>query len=276
MIPTPKTNEEWASLISQTKSSLPPTIQTTGYPPPPPSSIPATIDHTLLSLSATESQIDMLCAEAHENGFAAVCVRLKHVARAVESLGPASAVRVACVVGFHEGTYSSAEKAAEATEAVRLGATELDMVINYPLLLDGRFTDVYRDIVAVRNAAADNKPVLLKVILETSQLSSDRIVAGCVLSGLAGADFVKTSTGFNGPGASVENVALMRAAVDALSTHGIKLKVKASGGVRTAGDCVKMIRAGADRIGASAGMKIVSELAGGGSPPMEAPPPGAY
>ncbi|PGH15259.1 deoxyribose-phosphate aldolase [Polytolypa hystricis UAMH7299] len=255
----PTTNEEWSSLISKTSSSLP-HLQTSLYPSPDPSAIANTIDHTQLSLSATASQIDTLCAEAREHKFATVCVRANYVARAVENLRGTS-VGVACVVGFHEGTYPTAEKVAQARDAVQNGATELDMVIDYPLLKEGKYTDVFEDVLAVRNAA-EKGVVGLKVILETSQLSSDEIVAGSVISCLAGADFVKTSTGFNGAGASVENVALMRAVCEAI---GKGTKVKASGGVRTAEDCVKMIRAGAERIGASAGVKIVSGPSGEGN-----------
>jgi deoxyribose-phosphate aldolase len=134
------------------------------------------------------------------------------------------------------------------------------MVMNYPWLQAGRYGEVYADIVAVReaaSAAAIEGPITLKVILETSQLSHDQIVAGCVISCLAGADFVKTSTGFNGAGANPENVALMRAVVETVKKG---VKIKASGGVRTAEDCLKMLRAGAERIGASAGVNIVKEL----------------
>ncbi|KAJ9236413.1 hypothetical protein DTO169E5_5685 [Paecilomyces variotii] len=249
------TNAEWAATISSVKDSLPATF--TNRPAPSLSSIPGTIDHTLLGLSATESEIDTLCEEAKEYNFATVCVRVNHVRRAVENLKDTPEVCVAAVVGFHEGTYRTAEKVDEALEAVRQGASELDMVLNYPLLKEGKFVDVYEDILAVRKAAPS--PIRLKVILETSQLDRDQIIAGSVISCLAGADFVKTSTGFNGSGASVEIVSLMRATVDAL---GKGCKVKASGGVRTAEDCVRMLQAGADRIGASAGVKIAKQLAG--------------
>ncbi|KAL1851885.1 hypothetical protein Plec18170_006188 [Paecilomyces lecythidis] len=254
----PTTNEEWATIITSIRDSLPKTF--TNRPAPAPSSIPGAIDHTLLGLSATESEIDTLCAEAKEYKFASVCVRVNHVRRAVENLKDTPEVCVAAVVGFHEGTYRTAEKVDEALEAVNQGASELDMVLNYPLLKEGKFVDVYEDILAVRKAAPS--PVKLKVILETSQLDRDQIVAGSVISCLSGADFVKTSTGFNGPGATVENVSLMRATVDAL---GKGCKVKASGGVRTAEDCVRMLQAGADRIGASAGVKIAKQLAGDAS-----------
>ncbi|EGE78879.1 deoxyribose-phosphate aldolase, variant [Blastomyces dermatitidis ATCC 18188] len=266
--PVPTTDSEWRILISQTLNTLP-KINIANYPPPtdPQTSIPQTIDHTQLAPTATEAQIDTLCAEAINYNFATVCVRAKYVSRAVARLKEI-AIGVACVIGFHEGTYSTAEKVSETQNAVNDGASELDMVINYPLLKEGKYTEVYADVLAVRKAAnhasecvsnnAGGK-VGLKVILETSQLSREQVVAGCVISCLAGADFVKTSTGFNGPGASVENVALMRSVCEAL---GKEVKVKASGGVRTSGDCVQMIRAGAERIGASAGVKMVDELTG--------------
>jgi deoxyribose-phosphate aldolase len=255
----PSTYEEWKTLISSVKDSLP-SIQHALYPAPKDAaSIARTIDHTQLSLSATQDQIDVLCSEAREHNFATVCVRLNYVSRAVTNLSGTD-VGVACVVGFHEGTQSTAEKVAEAREAVQAGASELDMVMNYPLLKAGRFSETYADIRAVREAAGDE--VGLKVIIETSQLSRDEIIAASTASCLAGADHVKTSTGFNGPGASVENVALMRAVAEGVKRG---VKVKASGGVRTADDCIKMIQAGADRIGASAGVKIVQGMGEGGS-----------
>lgn len=250
---TPKTDVEWAEIISAQKDLLPEKIP--AYPTQLPSRISRTIDHTRLAPSATESQVDTLCDEAREYGFATVCVRLGHVSRAVRNLQETPEVGVACVVGFHEGTYPTQEKVDEAQDAMNNGASELDMVINYPLLKKGLYTDVFGDVFAVRTAAPS--PVRLKVILETSQLTRDEIIAGSVISCMAGADYVKTSTGFNGPGATVENVALMRATVELLGTG---CKVKASGGVRGAEDCVAMLRAGAHRIGASAGVKIVKEL----------------
>ncbi|KAI1981100.1 hypothetical protein LOZ53_001642 [Ophidiomyces ophidiicola] len=248
----PTSDEEWASRISQIKGSLPTPIPLTSRPVPELTALARTIDHTQLSLSATPFQIDTLCSEAREFNFATVCVRASYVSRAVKNL-EGSPIGVACVVGFHEGTYPTDKKAVEAEEASKNGATELDMVMNYVQLKEGQYTAVFNDVQAVRNAAKD---VTLKVILETSQLSRDQVIAASVVSCLAGADYVKTSTGFNGPGARVEDVALMRAVCDLVSKE---VKVKASGGVRTAGDCIKMIQAGADRIGASAGVKIVND-----------------
>ncbi|KAL4791786.1 hypothetical protein BDV19DRAFT_392713 [Aspergillus venezuelensis] len=253
---TPKTNAEWESLISQIKDSLPQTIPEEHAPTP--CQVNRTIDHTQLALAATPEQITELCAQASTYQFATVCVRLNYVEQAVKELHSSPDVGVACVVGFHEGMYETSEKEDEARKAVAAGATELDMVLKYPLLKNKQYTEVYEDILAVRNAAP--APTGLKVILETSQLSRDEIIAGSVLSCVAGADFIKTSTGFNGTGASVENVALMYAVAKAV---GKGTKVKASGGVRSAADCVKMLRAGAERIGASSGVKIVQEVQGG-------------
>nr|QPB69177.1 deoxyribose-phosphate aldolase [synthetic construct] len=245
-------NEEWDLLISGKKATLQYPIPLLCYPAPEVVSIAQIIDHTQLSLSATGSQIDVLCAEAKEYGFATVCVRPDYVSRAVQYL-QGTQVGVTCVIGFHEGTYSTDQKVSEAKRAMQNGASELDMVMNYPWLSEKRYTDVFQDIRAVRLAAKD---AILKVILETSQLTADEIIAGCVLSSLAGADYVKTSTGFNGPGASIENVSLMSAVCDSLQSE---TRVKASGGIRTIEDCVKMVRAGAERLGASAGVKIVNE-----------------
>ena len=139
----------------------------------------------------------------------------------------------------------------EAKDAVGVGAKELDMVLNYVQLNEERYSEVYTDIAAVRSIAPH--PVVLKVILETSQLSRREIIAGCKIAEAAGADFVKTSTGFNGPGATEEHVRLMRSVVSK------RVKVKASGGVKTVSDCITMMEAGAERIGASSGVAIVEE-----------------
>ena len=141
----------------------------------------------------------------------------------------------------------------EVTKAIEAGAQELDMVLNYPLLKQKAFSNVHADIAAVRDAAPN--PIILKVILEISQLSHEEIIAGCKIAETAKADFVKTSTGFNGRGATLENVALMKGVV------GGSMRVKASGGIKTVGDCVAMMEAGADRIGTSSGVQIMNETA---------------
>lgn len=250
---TPRNDQEWTTYIEALKAQLPqsfPERQT-----PAPSTINRTIDHTLLSESATEQQIDTLCEEAKTYHFASVCVRLPHVARAAQILKPCPEVAVACVVSFPGGMATTAEKVKEAQEAIELGATELDMVMKYPLLKEGRYAEVFGDIAAVRDAA--RPPITLKVILETSQLTLDEVVAGSLVAGMAGADFVKTSTGFKGEGATTGNVGLMRAVMDLMGKGG---RVKASGGVRTREGCEGMLRAGADRIGSSSGVAIMKEV----------------
>ncbi|KAH2316929.1 hypothetical protein KXV47_000339 [Aspergillus fumigatus] len=251
----PTNNAEWGAVISSYKDQLPEVYPV--YQTPLPSSVNRYIDHTQLSLDATDEDIDKLCAEAAKHNFAAVCVRLRHVRRAVTNLQGSAECTVACVVGFPEGTHDTMEKEKEALDAAELGASELDMVINWPKLKEGQYMDVYTDVLEVRKGAPS--PVKLKVILETSQLTKDEIIAGSVISSMAGADFVKTSTGFKGAGANVDDVAMMRAIVELV---GRGTKVKASGGVRSAEDCIKMLKAGADRIGTSSGVNIINQLAG--------------
>lgn len=182
---TPTTDPEWAGFISTIKDDLPDVH--TVYHTPLPQAVSHTIDHTQLAPDATPAQIDALCAEARAHKFATVCVRLPHVSRAVHNLADIkNEVGIACVVGFHEGTQPTSAKVEEATKAVADGATELDMVINWPLLKEGKYTAVYSDIHAVRRAAPGPK-TKLKVILETSQLSRDEIIAGSAISDMAGA-----------------------------------------------------------------------------------------
>ncbi|KAL2054183.1 hypothetical protein ABVK25_005722 [Lepraria finkii] len=244
------TDEEWLDHINQAEKDLPNTPVIFKVPDVGTEAFAKTIDHTLLKLDATKEQIDAICEEATRFDFKSVCVRLKWVDRVVHSLR-GSSVDIACVVGFHEGTQDSAEKAADAKTAVDAGATELDMVMNYELLKQKKYSEVYTDVAAVRDVAP--YPIILKVILETSQLSPREIVAGCKIAEAAKADFVKTSTGFNGKGATQENVRLMKSVV------GDNMKVKASGGVKTVNDCIAMMEAGAERIGASSGVGIMEE-----------------
>ncbi|KAI9758183.1 MAG: hypothetical protein M4579_003157 [Chaenotheca gracillima] len=210
------------------------------------------IDHTLLKLDATESQVDQLCIEAKKYNFATVCVRLNYVERAVSNL-QGSSVGVACVVGFHEGNHATGSKTAEAKQAVQDGASELDMVINYELLKQKDYDAVFEDVKAVREAAP--APTGLKCILETSQLSFEEIIAATIVCARAGADFVKTSTGFNGRGAIEEDVHLMNYGLRRYST----VKIKASGGVRSLEALEVMAAAGASRIGTSSGVAIMEE-----------------
>jgi deoxyribose-phosphate aldolase len=228
--------------------------------PPPPaarltaSALAALIDHTLLKPEAQEAAIRQLCAEAQRYGFASVCVNAGWAARCA-ALIEGSGVKVCAVVGFPLGATLPAVKAFEAAAAIRAGAAEVDMVINIGQLKDGDYFGVYTDIAEVVTAA---KPAaLVKVIIETALLRDPEKVAACVLAQEAGADFVKTSTGFGGGGATVADVHLMRLVV------GPGLGVKASGGVRSALDALALVGAGATRLGASAGVRIVEELTAG-------------
>jgi len=219
-----------------------------------PNDIAKLIDHTLLKPDATYAQIDTLCDEALRFGFASVCVNPIYVKRCHERLR-GSPVLVCTVIGFPLGATPSEGKALEGRRAIRDGARELDMVINIGALKSGDHRAVYEDIRAVAEVARDGG-VLLKVIIETSLLTDEEKIAACVAAKKARANFVKTSTGFAKGGATAHDVALMAEAVE----H--KLGVKASGGVSSAADARQMILAGATRIGASVGVKIVQEARG--------------
>ena len=209
------------------------------------------IDHTLLKPDATIQQIAQLCHEALLYNFASVCVNPSHVKQAAQLLKN-SDVKVCTVIGFPLGATSTAAKTFETQQALSDGATEIDMVINVGALKGGDDTLVAQDIAAVANAT-HRGGAILKVIIETSLLTDEEKVRACVLSKQAGADFVKTSTGFSGGGATIEDVALMR------KTVGPGLGVKASGGIKNLTDAQNMIAAGATRLGASAGVKIIKE-----------------
>jgi deoxyribose-phosphate aldolase len=211
--------------------------------------IAAMIDHTLLKPEATRDQIAMLCGEARQNHFGAVCVNPVHVAFCCQQL-QGSDVKVATVIGFPLGATDSAVKAFEAKTAIAQGAQEVDMVIQIGLLKSGLLDEVRTDIHGVVEAGHAGR-ALVKVIIETSLLTDDEKRTACRLAKEAGADFVKTSTGFSTGGATIADVRLMRAEV------GHEMGVKASGGVRTYEDAIAMIQAGATRLGTSAGVKIV-------------------
>ncbi len=208
------------------------------------------IDHTLLKPESTRQQIDQIIDEAKEYNFKSICVNPTHVKYAAERLND-SDVLVCTVIGFPLGATTTATKIFETEDAIKNGATELDVVINIGALKDGRFEDVQKDIEGVVGAA-NGKTV--KVIIETVLLSDEEKVKASELAKAAGADFVKTSTGFAGGGATPEDVKLMK------DTVGDELEVKASGGVRSLEDFNKMIDAGATRIGASAGVQIIQGL----------------
>jgi deoxyribose-phosphate aldolase len=212
------------------------------------------IDHTLLKPDATESEIKRLCMEAVEYGFASVCVNPSWVKRAVEFL-EGSRVPVCTVIGFPLGATLSDVKAYETRRVIFDGAREVDMVINIGALKSGDDCAVEEDIRAVVKVAHEHG-VLCKVIIETALLTDDEKVRACLAAKNAGADFVKTSTGFSKGGATVHDVALMR------RTVGHELGVKASGGVRSIEDAREMVKAGATRIGASVGVKIAQEAEG--------------
>lgn len=208
------------------------------------------IDHTLLKPEATYEQIVRLCKEALEYGFASVCINPCYVNAAYQLL-KGSDVKVCTVVGFPLGAVTSETKAFEAVQAVNRGASEIDMVINVGYLKSGNYDYVEEDIKTLVNKI--NGRALVKVIIETCLLNDEEKIIACKLAKKAGANFVKTSTGFNMSGATSEDVALM---YDAVSPN---LKVKASGGIRTYEDAIKMINAGASRIGASASVKIINK-----------------
>lgn len=206
------------------------------------------IDHTLLKPDSTPEQIRRLCTEADENGFASVCVNPAYVPLAAELLKD-SAVNVCTVIGFPLGMNATAIKAAEALKAVQDGADELDMVIQVGQLKSGNLAYVEDDIRAVVEAGGGR---LVKVIIETALLTDEEKVTACQLAQRAGADFVKTCTGFSGGAASVHDIALMR------KTVGPDMGVKASGGVRDYASAVALIEAGATRIGTSSGVAIAA------------------
>lgn len=209
------------------------------------------IDHTLLKADATKAQIKQLCEEAREHHFASVCVNPTWVAYASELLAGSDAV-VCTVIGFPLGANTPETKAFETKNAIENGANEVDMVINIGALKDQDDELVERDIRAVIESSKGK--ALSKVIIETSLLTEEEKIRACELAVKAGADYVKTSTGFSTGGATPEDIALMR------KTVGPSIGVKASGGVRNTEDATKVIEAGATRIGASAGIAIVNGL----------------
>lgn len=227
-----------AERISTTFGSIPDDLSSAQY-----------IDHTLLKPEATRDQVTQLCREADQYKFASVCVNPTHVKLCAQLLKNSTA-KVCSVIGFPLGANLPETKAFETEQALKDGAVEIDMVINIGALKDRDLDLVARDILTVV------KPVhaagaILKVIIETALLTNEEKQIACLLAKEAGADFVKTSTGFSKAGATAEDVALMR------HTVGPLMGVKAAGGVRSKEDLDKMVRAGATRIGASAGVRIV-------------------
>ncbi|EFK39254.1 deoxyribose-phosphate aldolase [Peptoniphilus lacrimalis] len=210
------------------------------------------IDHTLLKADATQESIKELCRQAKEYDFMSVCINSSNIELAKEEL-KGTDVKICTVIGFPLGATTTESKVFETTDAIEKGADEVDMVLNIGALKSKNFDIVLRDISEVAKAA-HNKGKILKVILETCLLEKDEIIKACQLSKEAGADFVKTSTGFSTGGAKEEDVALMR------KTVGDLMGVKASGGIRTLEKARLMIENGATRLGVSAGVQIMEEL----------------
>ena len=215
------------------------------------------IDHTILKANATESDIEKLCQEAKQYEFASVCVNPYWVSFASNLLKDTT-VKVCTVIGFPLGATSSESKASETEIAILQGADEVDMVINIGAMKDNKIDIVKNDILSVVNSARKtgqslNKKIIVKVIIETCYLTKDEIIHACNCAKNAGADFVKTSTGFGTGGATPEDVALMK------QTVGSTMEVKASGGIRDYETAIKMIEAGASRIGTSSGINICTK-----------------
>ena len=210
------------------------------------------IDSTNVKAVATKSEIEKLCREAVQYGFRCAVVNAVYVKFAAKLL-EGSDVRVCSTVGFPFGVSLSEIKALEAVKAVEDGAEELDMVINLSALKSGDYEFVKRDVAAVVDVKSLSKEIIVKAIIETAYLTDDEKMIACKLVKEAGADFVKTSTGFFGKGATIEDVRLMR------QTVGKDMGVKAAGGVRTYADAVAMIEAGANRIGTSTAVAIIEE-----------------
>jgi deoxyribose-phosphate aldolase len=216
--------------------------------------IAGAIDHSVLKPNNTQQEIIDACNVAAKYQTASLCIRPMDVALAAKHLA-GSGVPVCTVIGFPHGTTTTATKVFESVEAIANGATELDMVLNVSQLVDGYYDEVERDIASVVAAAeAQAENVIIKVIFETALLTPEQIVKACQLTEAAGADFVKTSTGFASAGATVENIRLMKATV------GDRLQVKSSGGVRTLDQLIDMLEAGADRSGCSATESVLAEF----------------
>ncbi len=247
--PTPLSSHDFAQRVQPVLSAGADRLASTLGIAPTDKSLAHTIDHTLLKPDATQDQIAQLCFEARKYGFASVCVNSAHVKLCADLL-KGSGVPVCTTIGFPLGATPTDVKVFEAQRALRDGASELDMVINVGALKSRDYELVRGDIAAVARACHAGNAIL-KVIIEAAFLTDEEKVIACQLAKVAGADFVKTSTGFGPSGATPEDVALMRRVV------GPSMGVKAAGGIRTYADAQKMIAAGASRIGASASVKII-------------------
>ncbi|KAK4950200.1 hypothetical protein LTR10_011179 [Elasticomyces elasticus] len=243
------TDEEWAKFISEVEKDVVVSKEPYRCPSLGGPALAATIDHTLLKLDARAVQFDDLCAEARVNGFAAFMRALMISFTRRSKVPPKKTSHTfRLIVGR------------ETKQALHGGASELDVVLNYEELKAGKYASVYSELATLRLQATH--PILLKLIIETSQLDRAQIIAACTMAAAAKFDFVKTSTGFNGHGATEDHVRLMAACCErlAISTNGEgKMRVKASGGIRTIEDALKMLEAGASRLGTSGGVWIVKE-----------------
>jgi deoxyribose-phosphate aldolase len=210
------------------------------------------IDHTNLKQTALYTDINQLCNEAVEYKFASVCILPEYIFLCKPIL-EGSDVKICTVVGFPLGTMTNISKLTEAVDALDTGAEEIDMVINLPALINRDFHKLESDIKGIRKACSEHG-ALLKVIIETCLLNEEQKIYACNIVSACGADFIKTSTGFSTGGATVDDVLLLRKYSD------ISVKVKASGGIRTFETALEMIKAGADRIGTSSGIKIINEF----------------
>ncbi|KAL0066053.1 hypothetical protein AAF712_006881 [Marasmius tenuissimus] len=246
---SPRTNEEWTALITQKITEVladttEPTSSSFSSLTTPNETFALAIDHTLLKPDATPAQIDQLVNEAVKYRFRSCCINGLYVKQVAEKLEAASSKTIACaVIGFPLGAGTTATKAFETRDAITSGAQEIDMVIPVGLLKSQDYAAVHTDISFVVQSAA---PVPVKVILETVFLSKEEIIAASYIAAEAGAAFVKTSTGFLGGGATEEDVRVMWRTVRYLEG---RVRVKASGGVRSFEKCVEMFKAGAERIG---------------------------
>lgn len=211
------------------------------------------IDHTILKPNVLDQEVETLCSEARKYGFASVCLNPSYIALAKSCL-TGTDVKVCTVIGFPLGQNTTKTKIFEAEDALEMGADELDYVVNISDVLNGRFDAVKAEMEQFATLKQKHSSILIKIILETCYLSLEQISKLCQLAKEANLDFVKTSTGFGSGGATVEHVALMR------KTVGPEMGVKASGGIRSYEDAMKMVEAGASRIGASAGVAMVTDV----------------
>ena len=216
------------------------------------------IDHTLLKPNVLDQQIEVLCAEAKDYGFFSVCINPSYISLAKRLLAGTD-VKVCTVIGFPLGANTTKTKLFEAEDALALGADELDYVVNVSDVLNERYDFIKKEMQQFARLKDRQQGILIKIILETCYLNKEQISTLCQLTKESGLDFVKTSTGFGSGGATTEDVASMRNSV------GLELGVKASGGIRSYADVLKMVAAGATRIGASAGVAIVTEADAAGA-----------